>query len=106
MNGKITTTSVASFADTVSVENTGSVGQPEDTDNTDKPARSRKNDKVHLVEKGETVYGISKHYGITQNELIEDVGFGYAKFFRYTIYGFFRLYFAVKVFFSVYGFGG
>ncbi len=54
-----------------SSKNTGSVGQPEDTDNTDKPARSRKNDKVHLVEKGETVYGISKHYGITQNELIE-----------------------------------
>lgn len=54
-----------------SSKNTGSVGQPEDTDNTNKPARSRKNDKVHLVEKGETVYGISKHYGITQNELIE-----------------------------------
>lgn len=45
-----------------------SVSQPEDTD---KPVRSRKNDKVHLVEKGETVYGISKHYGITQSELIE-----------------------------------
>lgn len=45
-----------------------SVSQPEDTD---KPVRSRKNDKVHLVEKGETVYGICKHYGITQSELIE-----------------------------------